>query len=205
MNSPSAKSLVILVAVDFEPQSTFALREAVAFAARMPTAKVHAIHVVEPMRLASSTPFALVDFHREARDQLDALLEKEGLADRVTPHVHVGAPADILVRASDSLNAEVLYLGTHGRKGIERLFVGSVAEAVVRHASCTVVVARDKGPSGEELIEPACAACVAEARNGDPLARCERHRRHHPRAHAVVHDRVGVEGGTGTSSLRIPE
>jgi hypothetical protein len=59
-------------------------------------------------------------------------------------------------------------VGTHGRQGLERLLVGSVAEAVVRRASCPVLVVRPQGyeAAAEQAPapEPPCPDCVERRR-----------------------------------------
>jgi universal stress protein A len=55
-----------------------------------------------------------------------------------------GTPAEEIVRAADDLGADLIVLGSHGRTGLGRLLMGSVAEAVMRRAGCPVLLA--KGP-----------------------------------------------------------
>ena len=50
-------------------------------------------------------------------------------------------PGQVL-SAADAHNAELIVMGTHGRGGVKRLVLGSVADYVVRHASCPVVTVR---------------------------------------------------------------
>jgi nucleotide-binding universal stress UspA family protein len=63
-----------------------------------------------------------------------------------TPSVHVaaGAPRDVILTAVVSLACDAIVLGTHGRTGRPRMLVGSVAESVVRAASCPVVTVRER-------------------------------------------------------------
>ncbi|MEO8798811.1 MAG: universal stress protein [Polyangiaceae bacterium] len=152
------KPLVLLVAIDFESESTVALETAVALARRAPPAVVHAIHVVEPLLSTTVTPLASVDFQRQARAQLELLISREHLEEVVIPHVHIGTPGGIIVRISESLWADIIVIGTHGRKGLERLLVGSVAELVVREALCSVLVARERRPESDVGIEPSTLA-----------------------------------------------
>jgi nucleotide-binding universal stress UspA family protein len=57
-----------------------------------------------------------------------------------------GAPADEIVRFAREGCYDAIVMGTHGRAGREHLVFGSVAQAVVREAPCTVVVARERRP-----------------------------------------------------------
>jgi K+-sensing histidine kinase KdpD len=53
-----------------------------------------------------------------------------------------GDPSAVILDVAREINADLIVLGTHGRKGISRLFVGSVAEQVVRKAECPVLTVR---------------------------------------------------------------
>src|SRR5690606_13617820 len=57
-------------------------------------------------------------------------------------HARIGEPAEEILRLADEARADVVVVGTHGRSGIDRLLLGSVAERVVRHAGCPVLVMR---------------------------------------------------------------
>ena len=54
----------------------------------------------------------------------------------------MGDPATEIVRVAEKETAELIVLGTHGRTGLSRILMGSVAEAVVRHAPCPVLIYR---------------------------------------------------------------
>lgn len=57
----------------------------------------------------------------------------------------VTKPADVLVEFAKKKHVEAIVLGTHGRSGVAHLLMGSVAEAVLRHASCPVISIRQPG------------------------------------------------------------
>jgi nucleotide-binding universal stress UspA family protein len=57
--------------------------------------------------------------------------------------VEVGDAADVICRVADRLGVDVVIVGSHGRGGLGRLFLGSVSEHVVRHAPCPVLVVRE--------------------------------------------------------------
>jgi nucleotide-binding universal stress UspA family protein len=67
------------------------------------------------------------------------------------------SPANAIVEYARSIHADVIVVGTHGRDGVSRLLMGSVAELVVRHAPCPVLVVR---PNEHELVvrEPVSVA-----------------------------------------------
>ena len=136
----------VLVAHDFgEPAS-----RALAWAAdlvRTTGGRLVVRHVVDLLPLASATPEPMLAMPieaaqiRELESALRALvaIAAEGADTGVVLGAGVGAT---IVRLARDLHAELLVVGTHGRTGIRRLFLGSVAEHVVRHAHCPVVVVR---------------------------------------------------------------
>jgi len=106
-------------------------------------------------------------------------------------HEEGGDPARVIVAMASELNASVVVVGTHGRKGIQRMLMGSVAEAVVRNAGCPVLVVRPVShvqtvPS----IEPPCPRC-AEVQTETQGAQlwCEQHAEKHGRRHTYYDTR----------------
>jgi hypothetical protein len=89
-----------------------------------------------------------------------------------------------IVQMGENLDADLVLVGAHGRKGIGRIVLGSVAEHVTRASSCPVLVVRPKAPSLVPEIEPACLDCL-KVQKETMRAKfwCERHSLHHPHAH----------------------
>ena len=56
--------------------------------------------------------------------------------------VEPGDARDVILHAADTLNTDLIVMGSHGRRGLSRMFLGSVAEAVLRRAPCPVLVVR---------------------------------------------------------------
>jgi nucleotide-binding universal stress UspA family protein len=104
---------------------------------------------------------------------------------RVFAHVRFDAIADEISQLAADLEADLVVVGTHGRRGISRVLLGSSAEATVRLAPCPVLVVRPKAvPEAPPRIEPACPRCVEARRssNGAELW-CEQHRERHGQRH----------------------
>jgi nucleotide-binding universal stress UspA family protein len=118
----------ILCPVDFSRTSRDAMLAATALAARM-RARLRLVHVGEP----EATPAELApELERWA-------MEARGYGCEVETQVVLGYPAhDIVAEARDSM-AELVVMGTHGRSGVARLLMGSVAEKVTRLAPCPVM------------------------------------------------------------------
>jgi hypothetical protein len=71
------------------------------------------------------------------------ILRFDNVFGRYTGVEHEGRrPADVLCRAAADHGADLLVVGSHGRTGLERLLLGSVAERVIRHAPCPVLCVR---------------------------------------------------------------
>jgi nucleotide-binding universal stress UspA family protein len=84
------------------------------------------------------------DMH-EAEKNAKAVKEaaqKEGVA--VKAFVLSGRPADAIIETAQEKNADLIVLGSHGRTGVERLLMGSVAERVIVLASCPVLVVKGR-------------------------------------------------------------
>jgi len=81
------------------------------------------------------------------------------------PNVHVeyrlehGDPTSQVLRVAKELHADLIVMGTHGRTGLSRVLMGSVAEQVVRNATCPVLTV--KTPSPETALEPTANTGVA--------------------------------------------
>jgi nucleotide-binding universal stress UspA family protein len=85
-------------------------------------------------------PYALVTSQVEqAEAELDAFLASIP-APTLQGTVRVGSPAHVILEVAREWDADLVVLGTHGRRGLPRFFVGSVAETVLRKAPCSALV-----------------------------------------------------------------
>jgi len=140
---------VVVVAIDFSLPARRALAWALDYAQHVPST-LHTVHVVERrFRLADlgADPTSLRDELTEAERLAAAelkLLGDEGRARVGALHEHVafGKPADEILRVARELGAQLIVIGSHGRDAVGHLLLGSVAERVVRNASCPVVVVK---------------------------------------------------------------
>ena len=138
----------IVVAVDFSQTSEDAL-EAACELAQLHHGHVHLLHVVpDPLQMAyTPEPIALdVDallrqWTDGARDQLTALAARQQPKPQsLTTAVAAGAAAHEIVRYAIEQHADLIVLGSHGRGFVDRLLLGNIAERVLRHAHCPVMV-----------------------------------------------------------------
>jgi nucleotide-binding universal stress UspA family protein len=96
------------------------------------------------------------------RRDLDALLSDEDRQQLGAKAVVVTStmPAQAIVQYANETKANLIVLGTHGRNTVARFFIGSVAERVVRTASCPVLTVRE---SEREFVLPDALQRVAHA------------------------------------------
>ena len=141
----------ILVPTDFSETSRVALTYARELAERFQSA-VHLLHIIPEVNLgleAMDVPNVLPEDRQEqwanaAEDQLRNLLpDAERARLRVRREVRRGHPFVEIVRYAKRRNIDVIVMGTHGRGAIEHMLLGSVAENVVRQATCPVLTVRD--------------------------------------------------------------
>jgi len=138
----------ILVAVDFSTNSDRALDYAGMLARRF-GASLHLLHVVEPMSLGSpsidASAFATPGWNKLLAE--DAHRELTSLGAPFQPYVATtsvlyGDPSSCILRDADDRQMDLIVMGTHGRGALAQLMMGSVAERVVRIASCPVLTVR---------------------------------------------------------------
>jgi universal stress protein A len=132
----------ILFPTDFSPASDEALRWATSLA-RDSGATLLIVHVEEPpMAYGGGEVYVPVEDNRE---ELRKSLLQVIPTDHTVPHEHmllVGDPAGAIAQTAEKEGADLIVMGTHGRTGLTRLLMGSVAEAVVRKASCPVLTVK---------------------------------------------------------------
>jgi nucleotide-binding universal stress UspA family protein len=79
--------------------------------------------------------------HQRVWEELQGIQPtRAGIA--VEPRLEYGDPAAVILQVAQEIGAELIVLGTHGRTGLRRLLMGSVAEWVVRRAPCPVLTVR---------------------------------------------------------------
>jgi nucleotide-binding universal stress UspA family protein len=133
----------ILHPTDFSERSGSALRLACALT-RDYGARLVVLHVATPPDVIYSEGALPLDpevFYREAKERLDRLEVPEGNV-RAERRFEEGDPATEILRVAPEVNADLIVMGTHGRTGLGRLLMGSVAEQIVRKASCPVLTVK---------------------------------------------------------------
>lgn len=152
--TPQVRS--ILLPTDFSGCANYALPYAAAIA-RATGASLICVHVVESVVPAVgytglTEPMPLADISGQLEDsaekELPQLAECDDLAGvKVEEEIVHGDPAAEIVRVASERGVDLIVISSHGRAGLGRILFGSTAEAVVRHASCPVLVVK---PQHEE-------------------------------------------------------
>ena len=163
----------VLVATDFGPAAETALRYGRAFA-RGFGAELHVLHVVDNVfgralagyAYAAVSPSIQEDLERAGRRQTEALL---GDDDRRDLHAVAATatsmnPAETIAEYARTHEVDLVILGTHGRGPVAHLFLGNVAERVVRMAPCPVLTVRDPE---HEFVLPDALVPVSEQAPAD--------------------------------------
>ncbi len=143
----------ILHATDFSPASrrAFDMARALARAFKAELIVLHAWERAVPIAGEGYIPPALVqDLWKSTREHAEKRLarllagvRRDGV--RMRPSLVEGPPASAIVRAARAQRAGLIVIGTHGRTGVRRFLLGSVAERVVRTATCPVLTVSARG------------------------------------------------------------
>lgn len=153
----------ILVATDFSQVSDAALSYGRALAEQF-AATLHVVHVVENIATMNLTtdgfetlmPKLQKELEDAARTQLDAALARgQWRGPRPQPSVITSnARAAAIVDYAKNAGVDLIVIGTHGRGGMSRLLLGSVAERVVRTAPCPVLTVHHSEPESTQSEAP---------------------------------------------------
>lgn len=137
-----------LVPTDFSDSAMHALDLAATLVE--PGGSITLLHVIEmPLAFTPETPLGDLanNLDKGAAAELDKELERVRRTAKVaiTARTQIGSPgAQTLAVVDDDRSIDLVVMGSHGRTGIKRALMGSVAEKVVRHARCPVLVARKR-------------------------------------------------------------
>lgn len=138
----------ILCPIDFSDASSNAYRYACEFARSM-GAKVILLNVIEPRPIAADMSLNYIpleeDLAAAAReDFLPLVSDAQAKGIEVTTEVMIGVPAETILQQTLDHDVSLLIMGSHGKTGLSRLLMGSVAEAVVRKAAIPVLIVKAK-------------------------------------------------------------
>ncbi len=151
----------VLCPVDFSPPSRVAFEYAQEFANRF-RAKLVLLHV-NPVPQVYATGYAgfipLPPYDKQPDSRLETWKDEASNKGVNVDAMHlVGIPEHSIVSFAKQSGADLIVLGTHGYHGFMKFMLGSVADYVMRHAPCDVLVARDGRADRPELSSMAASA-----------------------------------------------
>ncbi len=131
-----------VVPVDMSEPSYEALRSALTL---VDSNAIRLVHVIRPFsRPEREGIWGHYDNEQHARDvtvHIQNELTSRGIGS-MPVDIHFGSPGPLICEYAERTDAELIIIGSHGRTGLKRIMMGSVAETVVRHAPCSVMVVR---------------------------------------------------------------
>ena len=149
----------ILLPTDFSECGNYALRYAASIA-RTFKASIICVNVIEPIvptvgYSGMTEPLPIADITEQLEDSAERELPKLAECDEcaglsVEELVVHGEAAAEIVRVAKERNVDLIVISSHGRTGLGRILFGSTAEAVVRHASCPVLVVKPPAEKDSE-------------------------------------------------------
>ncbi|HEV3204968.1 MAG TPA: universal stress protein [Gemmataceae bacterium] len=145
----------ILHPTDFSKASEFALQMASALA-RDYGARLVVLHVAQVPTMIYSEGIIPPDpemFYQQEKDQLQRLQIKSANV-RAERRFEKGDPDTTILDVAQEIKADMIVMGTHGRRGLTRVLMGSVAEQVVRRATCPVLTVRIPVPERVLTTKP---------------------------------------------------
>jgi len=181
MGQPHAR-YVVVAAFDDSDAARQVCETAARVAAATPGAEVHLVHAISPHN---------ADAWNRHSSHLDVFARavREMFAGPIFGHLATDSPWKSIVQFAANLNADLIVVAPHDRRGIERFAQGSISEKVARHAHCPVLLARPKTHVADRSaeIEPPCPKCVEvqQSSRGKELW-CSQHSPHHVRGHTYI-------------------
>ena len=138
----------LLVPVDFSPPSEAAFVYALTLA-NITKAEVYVSHIIPVPHVLDvfyerglTPPESVKHITRKARRRVKEIIQATGASLPVRIRFHEGEAAVSILEQAAKLKVDLIVMGTHGRRGASRFFLGSVAETVIRRAPCPVLTLR---------------------------------------------------------------
>ena len=144
----------LLVATDFSASSKAALNTAVVLAKRL-NGRVILVHAAKPSDSPQSESLRADElFRRRYAGRLQKMISASRADEVITDKIVItGNPVEVILDRAKHEQADLIVIGTHGRRGMERLMLGSVAEAVVRKAACPVFIVKTRMRTPFEMTD----------------------------------------------------
>lgn len=132
----------ILVPTDFSDAAENALRYAIDLARKV-GAEIHVVHAWQLSAYAAPSSDLARGLERDFARDLDSQVQRfGGHGVKLERHLRLGVPYVEIVEAARAVGADLIVMGTTGKTGLEHFLLGSVAERIVRTATCPVLTVR---------------------------------------------------------------
>jgi nucleotide-binding universal stress UspA family protein len=198
---------VVVVGVDYSETGDLAFERAVRLCDADPQGILHVVNVGY-MVVGAGIEHALIQDpdkqSTEVAARLTSYLERKagevqargGKLPKIVAHIRWDAPGEEIAQLAADLEADLVVVGSHGRRGFSRVLMGSVAEVVVRLAPCPVFVVRPKGVTKVPAIDPPCPDCLrTRVATAGANCWCEQHSERHGQRHTYYSpDRISADG-----------
>lgn len=141
----------ILVSIDGSRTAAAGLREAIRLVSGNSQARICLLHVMDPLPAMQGMEMLVTDqllenmeeFGKKILKDAKSLVQRHGIGVNAVFHKQTtGRTSDAIVRQARKWRADIIVMGTHGRRGVSRIIMGSDAEAVVRSAPAPVLLVR---------------------------------------------------------------
>lgn len=141
----------VIVPWDYSEMSIQALKKAQSL---VDSSKIHVVHVTEyPSAYEYGIVWDMVDqdaIIKRLEDAFQEIVDEHKELQPANFTILFGVPGTKVAQFAEEKQADLILMASHGRKGISRVFLGSVAERILRTAACPVLILRDKVEQLEE-------------------------------------------------------
>jgi nucleotide-binding universal stress UspA family protein len=156
----------ILCPVDFDENSLASLDAAIELAQHFDSNIILLYVLPLILTYGEASPAALMeDQDKDAHAKLADIAEQKLSGVKHEAVVYTGDIIASILQAQTKYQPDLLVMATHGRRGLSRMFLGSVAEAVVRKATCPVLTVRDEVPPVPAAAKKAVAAASTQSKS----------------------------------------
>ena len=154
----------LLVPVDGSPTATRGLDEAIRVA-KLSGGGIRVLHVLDPVQFASGLEYCTADVVAVLQEASAAIVRDASArvaasgvpVEAEVSDMSIGTVADVVVAQARQWGADLIVIGTHGRRGARRLMIGSDAERIARMAPVPVLLVRDEEPAAATHAGPPLA------------------------------------------------
>lgn len=150
------RPIQVVVAYDLSPSGEVALSRAIEVVARAPQHVLHVVTVLDAHRGLHKVTYENADAMQQTlRDHVGAAFNNRPTSSEIQFFIHcrIGKPVDEILKLSEEIGADLIFVGSHNKVSIERVLLGSVSERIVREARCPVMVARPKTYKDVDLMK----------------------------------------------------